>query len=500
MEILNEIKEAKYLTVEKSSQYRRIMRIFFNEYEKMNFQLYQQDIFNKVKEFVEFENYDINKVKTDLDILTEYGNLIAVQDTKRVNTIAEFKNREYRYSMSDKAIIIERMTINLEKIQFESKNLSTNYIVRIIEALEKMKFLFENEEEKEIFQLWNTLQNDFKHLNQSYQDYLKEFYTRKTEELMKTTEFLLYKEKFISILKSFIRELQRNSSKMERILKEIENLMINEILNSIIRMEIQNQELNFNNNFKITEDFKVKIKENILGKWYSLKNWFISAETRKSEYRQIMEITEDIIKKIVQEAYFITQKQNYGSSKKIAYKKFMNLFINCQDIEEAHKLSGYIFGIQRIRHFQLNPTTTISNESSVYSYEEGIKNYVEYTLESHNRVYKPKVEKTGFEDRSKLKEKLMLEYRQKLENDKKRISKYLKVGILDISKIEDVISSEFRIFILNMISMASLSKEKIGITEYGQKYKLKRTEGTFTLKCEDGDLEMPKYIFEFLED
>lgn len=176
MEILNEIKEAKYLTVEKSSQYRRIMRIFFNEYEKMNFQLYQQDIFNKVKEFVEFENYDINKVKTDLDILTEYGNLIAVQDTKRVNTIAEFKNREYRYSMSDKAIIIERMTINLEKIQFESKNLSTNYIVRIIEALEKMKFLFENEEEKEIFQLWNTLQNDFKHLNQSYQDYLKTNY------------------------------------------------------------------------------------------------------------------------------------------------------------------------------------------------------------------------------------------------------------------------------------------------------------------------------------
>ena len=38
---------------------------------------------------------------------------------------------------------------------------------------------------------------------------------------------------------------------------------------------------------------------------------------------------------------------------------------------------------------------------------------MEYILESHNRTYKPRIEKTGFEDRRELKERLKLEYKRK---------------------------------------------------------------------------------------
>ena len=48
--------------------------------------------------------------------------------------------------------------------------------------------------------------------------------------------------------------------------------------------------------------------------------------------------------------------------------------------------------------------------------------------------------------------------------------------------------------------MANFSSDKISRTEYGQKYRLTETNEKMVLKCEDGDLEMPKYIFEFLED
>ncbi len=75
----------------------------------------------------------------------------------------------------------------------------------------------------------------------------------------------------------------------------------------IIEKEFEKQELNLNNEFKVDENFKNRLRENIIGKWQSLKNWFISNETRKSEYRQIRNNTEEIIGKIVQEAFFITQ-------------------------------------------------------------------------------------------------------------------------------------------------------------------------------------------------
>ena len=502
MNILREIKETAYLSTTKSEQYRRIMRIFFNEYEKMNFHLYKEDILNKIEGFPEFENYTIEKIKSDLDSLVDWGNLIAIQDTKKVNTIEEFKNREYRYSMSEKAVVIERMTITLENIHFESGNLSTNYISRMISNLEEISFLFSrNASDDSIYDCWRIIQEDFKQINQNYQDYLKEFYSKKSEELMKTTEFLLYKEKFINILKNFIKNLQKYSSKMEEILKKIEFQMEDKILELIIEKEFEKQELNLNNEFKVDENFKNRLRENIIGKWQSLKNWFISNEKRKSEYRQIMNITEEIIGRIVQEAFFITQRENWGNERKAEYRKFIGLFIDCQDIKEAHKLASHLFGIQKIRHFNLRAPNTISSESSVYDEgEDKNRNYMEYILESHNRTYKPRVEKTGFEDRRELKEKLRLEYKRKLENDRKMITQYLDKGILDISQIDEEVSAEFRKFILNLITMANLSSDKISRTEYGQRYKIIETNEKMVLKCEDGALEMPKYIFEFLED
>ena len=187
--------------------------------------------------------------------------------------------------------------------------------------------------------------------------------------------------------------------------------------------------------------------------------------------------------------------------KRQEYRKFIGLFIDCQDIKEAHKLASHLFGIQKIRHFNLRAPNTISSESSVYDEgEDKNRNYMEYILESHNRTYKPRVEKTGFEDRSELKEKLKLEYKKKLENDRKMITQYLNKGILDISQIDEEVSAEFRKFILNLITLANLSSDKISRTEYGQKYRLIETDEKMVLKCEDGNLEMPKYIFEFLED
>ena len=63
---------------------------------------------------------------------------------------------------------------------------------------------------EEIFSWWNQLNRDFKYLNESYQDYISKFYSPKTEELLKTTEFLAYKEGFIKYLKEFITGIQNH--------------------------------------------------------------------------------------------------------------------------------------------------------------------------------------------------------------------------------------------------------------------------------------------------
>lgn len=56
----------------------------------------------------------------------------------------------------------------------ESGSLSTNLFIRLENSLEQADEM-DAAASKEINEWWNNLQEDFKRLNQNYQDYLREF-------------------------------------------------------------------------------------------------------------------------------------------------------------------------------------------------------------------------------------------------------------------------------------------------------------------------------------
>ena len=139
MKYLESIQETIYLSAGNAPQYRRIMRIFFTEYEKMHFQLYKEDVLDLLREYPEFSDYSMEQLKSDLEALVGWKNLTPIQDPKRVYTIAEYKNKQYRYTMSEYAVEIERMTVKLENLFMDSGNLSMNYFVRIENALHEIE-------------------------------------------------------------------------------------------------------------------------------------------------------------------------------------------------------------------------------------------------------------------------------------------------------------------------------------------------------------------------
>ena len=125
MQRLDAINETSYLSVPNAPIYRKIMRVFYREYEKMHFQLYKEDVYELVKGEEEFagQSYGMAQLEQDLDALVKWKNLTPIQDPGRVYTIADYKNRQYRYTMSEYAVEIERMTVRLENLFLESGNL-----------------------------------------------------------------------------------------------------------------------------------------------------------------------------------------------------------------------------------------------------------------------------------------------------------------------------------------------------------------------------------------
>ena len=85
--------EVKYLNADNVSRYRCIMRIFFENYEKLKYWLYQEEIYDQMKEDPFFADYRIEQCQQDLAMLVEWKNLNTIQDTRKVASIEEFKKK-----------------------------------------------------------------------------------------------------------------------------------------------------------------------------------------------------------------------------------------------------------------------------------------------------------------------------------------------------------------------------------------------------------------------
>ena len=424
----------------------------------------------------------------DLDALVKWKNLTPIQDPGRVYTIADYKNKQYQYTMSEYAVEIERLTVRLENIFLESGNLSTNFFVRLEKSLSETPEMV-SASLKEVNEWWSMLQEDFKRLNQNYQDYLRDFYSGKTEQLMKSVEFVVHKDKFIKYLTEFVQEMQRHSHRIEQILIKNISLMEETVLEKVVQSELDIPHALL----EIHGNAEPSIRENVQGKWNSLKNWFIDSDQRECECKKVLKITNDVIRSIIQNAALIVQIQNWGISRKDDYKKFLELFLKCEDLNEARRLSAHVFGIQKIQHFKtIEPREEDSINSSIYDEPPS-----EFLLKPHTRTYREKKDKRGFEDKSLEKMMQREAYLRQAKRQKEIVMQYMKDNKIVFSEIEEPVSEETRNIFLQWIAQANMNSRKMGRTEYGQEYKLIRRKENCVLKCEDGDLIMPSYILEF---
>lgn len=214
--LIRPLTEVKYLNADNVSRYRCIMRIFFENYEKLKYWLYQEEVLEEMRKDPFFRDYTPEQCQQDLTMLAEWKNLNTIQDTKKVSSIEEFKNRKYRYQMSEYSVEIERLVLRLENLLVEGASLEPTLLERIRRNIEKFPEM-EQKDNSEVYTWWNDLNNDFVRLNQNYQDYIRDLNSVKAEEMMRTKEFLVFKDRLIEYLRNFIKGLQRNAVSLKKV-------------------------------------------------------------------------------------------------------------------------------------------------------------------------------------------------------------------------------------------------------------------------------------------
>ena len=415
--------ESRYLNAENADRYRSIMRLFYLHYEKMRYWLYQEEVFEELKAEPYFADYTMEQCRQDLNALAGWKNLSTLQDTRNVKSIEAFKNKNFRYQMTEYSVEIERMVVRLENLFVEGASLEPALLDRLRIQIGKMEETAALEADQ-VHVWWNDLNHDFMRLNQNYQDYMRELNSVRAEELMQTQEFLVVKDRLIDYLRSFVRSLQMNAGKIEQHLKKAKPQVIMELLDKVTQFELSVPRLDVEVN-------EQQIRARMEGRFQSILSWFVGKSGEESEAAKVFDTTNEIIRKITRYAARLSEAGNGGANRREEYRKLASMFGKCQDIREAHCLSALVFGIEKPLHLKGNfHRETDSINSGVY--EEAP---LCLTIAPRVRTYKEKAKRSVIADRSKEKQEAKTAVLEKERRNRELLQKYIKDGCLDFANL-----------------------------------------------------------------
>lgn len=479
--LIKQISETKYLSTENSYRYRPIMRCFYRHYERLEYWLYKEDVYNELKNNDIFNDYTLEECERDLETLAEWMSLSKMQDTKNATSIEEFKNKKFRYQLTEYATEIERLTISLEEMEIKTSSLEPKLFDRLriyISKLEKLSDI-NNFNDEELSDLWNSLNEDFTKLNQNYQDFLKKFNEPKSEELLQSVLFLKFKSEILKYLREFVRGYQKNIYYIKNSISNINDASI-EIFLEKLNSYYQKKPI-FNKNF----DFN-HLKEVNLEKITNIFKWFIGTSSNISEGEKLMNTTDNIIVKITKYANSLIELRGNMTNRKEEYKHLCKLFDKLNNIDECNKYASVVFGIENVRHFIGN--SNLNTDAIINTYDIPP---IEILLSSRTKSRKEKIKIEPIIDKTEEKKRLLEEYRNMQEQNKKILLNLIKdkkislTGEIKLSKVE-------RRYIQKLLA-SSNNKE----TEFGLSYNVIKKSGKCRIITDDGIFLMDAREIEF---
>lgn len=465
--LTEQITETKYLSTENSYRYRPIMRCFYHHYEQLEYWLYKEDVYNELKGNEVFFNYTLEECERDLEMLTDWMSLSKMQDTKNATTIEEFKNKKFRYQLTEYATEIERLTITLEEMEIKTSSLEPKLFDRLRIALASLENI-ESLTEEDANELWTNLNDDFTKLNQNYQDFLKKFNEPKSEELLQSQLFLQFKSEIVKYLREFVKGYQKNVYHIKNSISKIDQNSIEIFLNKLNTYYKKTPIIGANFDFE-------HLKEVNQGKITNIFKWFTGTPSSPSEGEKLMNTTDNIIVKITKYANSLVELHGNMTNRREEYKHLCKLFDKIDNIDTANKYASVIFGIENVRHF--TGTSNLNTDTIINTYDIPP---IEIVLSSRTKSRKERIAITPIIDKTEEKRKQLELYRKEQEQNKQILSNLIKNGKitldgnLQLSKIE-------RRYIQKLLSSKTKKETIFGLT-----YTINKLGGICTIRSEDG--------------
>lgn len=478
---LKKIAEISYLNQDNTWRYRAILTYCYQKHERMQTYIYPEEIYHHLHEDEHFKEYSFEQLEQDLAQLVDWNNLTPQQETSKAKTIEDFKRKKLRYQCTPYTVEIERMIKTLKKIGQEfGGSLETTQFDRLLQSLttllEKGRIL----DLPELNQTWLDLYNYFHSLVQNASDYLAHLKSAKVEDRMKTSEFIIYKDKFTHYLQSFMIGLQQSSVRIEGIFKSTDPNKESIVLERLAKYQTEIPRLGEE---KTLEEYKEDYHEQYL----SIKQWFLGTAYRESELHVLYLETMETIRRITRFAQRLAEQHQVFRSRKSDYLYLAKWFSKLAQLQEAAKLSAVLFGATKPRHFFAQPRVS---DSSDISAEDEAPAVIE--MKPRTNKYREKTQQGIIKEHRTQKAHILREYKkQQLAHDA-LIDALIKNEYINLSDLP-IISSAVRKTLLGWITRCMQQKDRKIQTQTGRIVTLlwQKNNSVIKLKSQDGDFMLP---------
>jgi len=486
------VKAFKYATEEKAPIYRAIIRFLYEQHERFKNYSKTGEILSYLQKnkYVE-DGYTEDNLYMDLKTLQNWECVLSREDKEKVNSIEEFKRKRLKFQITQLATEIEGILKRLDELD---DGLTGSLRGRDFERINKYLAEFskaktDSDANEVLHEKWANIMNSLKGLRRDSTNYLAHLKSEQAEELFKTNEFLLYKEKFTDYLNKFVLSMKQNRYKISRTIKSIPDSFVNEYIDRLTEYfssipSIDGRKFDAERNKRLLWE-----------RWMELKYWFVRGGSEECDVEVLLRETEKSIQMLSRYALRLSEIKNSNRNRKEDYRTLASMFQKCESIEEAHELSACCFGVFHTKHIVGGEKLTDTTDSEIWE-ESPAPIITPPKVKNYKREQRTKSYVKVSEEEKKRKLEAIIEERNKESEVLKNLAENGKVVLSELGTIEPFV----RKTLLKWITKAATSKSKKGKTEFGVSYAVSiNKENLIKLRCTDGVMTLPDVELKFEE-
>lgn len=345
-----------YVTVEKATVYRAVMRAFMEARGRFAIHLRPGEVRDELERLRRQGAEELGEalhVEAVLSQLVAWGNLEQQRDTADVATVEDFYRPRFLYQLTPAGEAAERAVALFEGELLQEGELQVSALDDLQALLGELLDLATQDplDVAKVRLTLGSLVGRFEDLTQRAQAFLRSLQRSIDLFTLGVEQFLVYKESLIGYLERFVRELVVAGSAIATRLLELEEVGVEPVLRAAAERDLVDA-------LEPTDDDRLRALEAWTGAWTGFRSWFLAAGAGQVSQAELLRArARSAITALLTAVTGINDRRTNRSDRVSDLKTLARWFAEAESDGDAHRLWRAAFGLAPARHLQVNGET-----------------------------------------------------------------------------------------------------------------------------------------------